>query len=172
MAKDKYLNAKCFVLSDDGYEEITYSELCHRLENSTAYQNKKFLPLHGMLMEVTSDVYQDFYKAYRRQKYLTERSIQNRDISIDMLSSDEFNGQDVLSDESKDVVAQAIRNVMIEKLKKAMALLPDDEQLLIYRHYYSDISETELAKLYGVSQQAISKKLLKIRKKLKSLLDN
>ncbi len=47
-----------------------------------------------------------------------------------------------------------------------------EEQLLIYRHYYADISGTDLAEIYGVSQQAISKRIAKIRAKLKNLLEN
>ena len=49
--------------------------------------------------------------------------------------------------------------------------LTDEEQLLIYRHYYADIPGTELAEIYGVSQQAISKRIAKIRVKLKNLLE-
>lgn len=50
--------------------------------------------------------------------------------------------------------------------------LTDEEQLLIYRHYYAGISGTDLAEIYGVSQQAISKRIAKIRAKLKKLLEN
>ena len=50
--------------------------------------------------------------------------------------------------------------------------LTDEEQLLIYRHYYAGISGTDLAEIYGVSQQAISKRIAKIRAKLKNLLEN
>lgn len=33
MANPKYANAKCFVFSENGYDEITYTELCSRTEN-------------------------------------------------------------------------------------------------------------------------------------------
>ena len=49
--------------------------------------------------------------------------------------------------------------------------LTDEEQLLIYRYHYADIPGTELAEIYGVSQQAISKRITKIRVKLKNLLE-
>ena len=61
MADNRYANAKCFVFSPDGYQEITYEELCRRREIDTNYQERKFIPLHGMLMEVTADTYRDFY---------------------------------------------------------------------------------------------------------------
>ena len=61
---------------------------------------------------------------------------------------------------------------MAEKLRSVLLLLSEDEQLLVRRHYYEEIPETELAKIYGISQQAISKRMLKIRAKLKNLIEN
>ena len=58
------------------------------------------------------------------------------------------------------------------QLKEKLPTMTDEEQLLIYRHYYAGISGTDLAEIYGVSQQAISKRIAKIRAKLKNLLEN
>lgn len=125
-----------------------------------------------MLMEVTKNTYRDFYKDKRRQKYLYELSKENGEISYDMLTKDEFIGEDILIDNSKDIAAQVELKIMTDKLKKAILSLPEDERLLICRHYYKKISETELASLYGISQQAISKRIGKIRAKLKKILEN
>lgn len=169
----KYAPKKVFILENGNYKEISYEELCGLTENeSTLYADKLFIPLHGMLMEVTEDAYKDFYKDKRRQKYLYEQSEENGDISYDMLTTDEFNGADILIDDSIDVVAQVENKIMTDKLKQAILMLTDDEQLLIYRHYYAEISETELAPLYGISQQAVSKRIGKIRAKLKKLLES
>jgi len=89
---DNKFRPKCFVFAPDGYEEITYSELCRRREMDKSYEEKKFIPLHGMLMEVTPEQYREFYRNRRRQKYLDERSKDNGDISIDMLTMPEFHG--------------------------------------------------------------------------------
>lgn len=172
MANDKYAKSKCFILSADGYEEITYSELLRRRDIDESYKNKKFLPLHGMLMEVSPEEYQQYYKAKRRQKYLREQSEDNGDFSFDALTTDTFNGEDILVDESEPVDEQIIRKVMEDKLRKAMLLLSEDERLLIYLHYYAAIPETELAAFYGISQQAISKRIAKVRGKLKNIIEN
>ncbi len=169
----KYAPKKVFILEDGNYKEITYEELCRLTENeNTMYADKLFIPLYGMLMEVTEDAYKDFYKDKRRQKYLYEQSEENGDISYDMLTTDEFNGTDILIDDSIDVAAQVENKIMSDKLKQAILLMTDDEQLLIYRHYYAGIPETELAPLYGISQQAVSKRIGKIRTKLKKLLES
>ena len=51
MAKD-FAKSKCFIKTDNGYEEITYAELLRREEADSSYKGRRFLPLHGMLMEV------------------------------------------------------------------------------------------------------------------------
>ena len=75
-------------------------------------------------------------------------------------------------DEDEDVEKQVTDKLMIEKLRSVLPQLSEDEQLLIRRHYYDNIPETELAKIYGISQQAISKRMLKIKAKLKNLMEN
>ena len=67
----KHTPKKVFILEGNNYKEITYEELCRLTESENAlYADKHFLPLHGMLMEVTKKDYDDFYKAETRRKYL------------------------------------------------------------------------------------------------------
>lgn len=163
---------KVFVLHNGEYQEITLEEHTRRRESDADYQKKKFIGLHGMIMEVSEKDYIEFYRARRRQKYLTESSIDRGDVTYDALTTDEFSGENVIVDTGEDVAEQVMRKLMVDKLNRAMLLLSDDEQLLLYRHYYAGIPETTLAALYGISQQAISKRIAKIRAKLKNLIEN
>ena len=70
MAEEKYAKAKCFILSPEGYQEISYLELCRRRDMEPDYQDRKFIPLHGMLMEVTPEQYAEFYRIQNRQRYM------------------------------------------------------------------------------------------------------
>ena len=47
---------------------------------------------------------------------MDRRSAENGDISIDMLTTDDFNGADILSDTAEPVDEQVIRKVMEDKL--------------------------------------------------------
>ena len=93
----------CFIRTENGYEPITYTELCHCKQTDASYADKHFIPLYGMLMEVTEETYRDFYKSKRRQKYINERSAENGDFSYDMLTTDDFNGEDILIDTSQEI---------------------------------------------------------------------
>ena len=161
-----------YIIENGGYTELPYEEFCRREQNCPQYSDKLFLPLYGRLMEVSQADYEEFYRMKRRQKYLDERSANNGDFSYDMLTTDEFSGEDILIAEQPDVCETVVESIMTDKLRKAILKLTDEEQLLIYRHYYAGISGTDLAEIYGVSQQAISKRIAKIRAKLKNLLEN
>jgi len=165
-----YSEAKCFIKSENGFEEITYDELLNRVDTDPSYIIKKFIPLHGMLMEVSQKEYFEFYKKQNRQKYLRLRSAKNGDVSIDMLTTDEFNGEDILVDYTQDVEAMAVKRMVIKKLYESISLLPEHEQKLIQEHFYLNISEVKLSEIYGVNQSTISRRINRIVNKLKKLM--
>lgn len=169
--QDKQNNI-CFIRTANGYEQIPYAELCKRRNTIEEYKSKKFLPLHGMLMEVTEEQYKEFYRQKRRQKYVDECSAENSDFSYDMLATDDFNGEDILVDDSESLDEQGIRKTMTDKLRRAMFILSENEQELIRKIFFEELSERTLAEKYGISQVAIHKRKVKILNKLKKLLEN
>ena len=160
-----------YIIENGGYTELTYEEFRRREQICPLYADKLFLPLYGSLMEVSKEDYEEYYRQRNRQIYIDRRASRNGDVSYNALTTDEFNGEDILIAEQPDVCDTVVESIMTDKLKEAILKLTDEEQLLIYRHYYADIPGTELAEIYGVSQQAISKRIAKIRVKLKNLLE-
>lgn len=160
-----------YIIENGEYTELTYEEFCRREQICPLYADKLFLPLYGNLMEVSKEDYEEYYRQRNRQIYIDRRASRNGDVSYNALTTDEFNGEDILIAEQPDVCDTVVESIMTDKLKEAILKLTDEEQLLIYRHYYADIPGTELAEIYGVSQQAISKRIAKIRVKLKNLLE-
>ena len=160
-----------YIIENGGYTEATYEEFRRRVQICPLYADKLFLPLYGSLMEVSKEDYEEYYRQRNRQIYIDRRASRNGDVSYNALTTDEFNGEDILIAEQPDVCDTVVESIMTDKLKEAILKLTDEEQLLIYRHYYADIPGTELAEIYGVSQQAISKRIAKIRVKLKNLLE-
>lgn len=160
-----------YIIENGGYTELTYEEFRRRVQICPLYADKLFLLLYGSLMEVSKEDYEEYYRQRNRQIYIDRRASRNGDVSYNALTTDEFNGEDILIAEQPDVCDTVVESIMTDKLKEAILKLTDEEQLLIYRHYYADIPGTELAEIYGVSQQAISKRIAKIRVKLKNLLE-
>lgn len=159
---------KVFILENGNCKELSYKDFSLLKENDVSYTDKFFIPLHGILMEATEETYRD----RRRQKYIDERSAENGDFSYDMLTTDDFNAEDILADESEPLDEQVIRKIMTDKLRCALLLLSVDEQELIREIFVDELSERTLAEKYCISQVAIHKRKVKILNKLKKLLEN
>ena len=119
-----------YIIENGGYTELTYEEFRRREQICPLYADKLFLPLYGRLMEVSKEDYMEFYRAKRRQKYLDERSADNGDFSYDMLTTDEFSGEDILIAEQPDVCDTVVESIMTDKLRKAILKLTDEERSL------------------------------------------
>ena len=160
----KYPPRKVFVLEDGVYEELSYIEFRQREDT---YQGRRFIPLHGMLMEVSEGDYKAFYKDKRRQKYLDERSAKNGDFSYDMLTTDEFNGEDILVDMASDTAGDIEKKIMLDNLRLEFAKLSEDEQKILYLIYGQRLSERAVAERFHVSQNAIHRRKVQILAKLR-----
>ncbi len=167
----KYAPKKVFILEKGNYKEITYSELKQLEQADKSYMDKFFLPLHGMLMEVTEETYKEYYRDKRRQKYIDERSKLNGDVSYNALDTDETLGEDVFADEKTDVEAEVINKMTVAELRKAFLLLSSDERELIKILFIDGVTERKASEIYGVSQVAIHKRKNKILAKLKEFLE-
>lgn len=168
----KYAPKKVFILENGVYREISYNELKQLEQADKSYMDKFFLPLHGMLMEVTEETYKEYYRDKRRQKYIDERSKAHGDFSYNSFDTDELLGEDILVDKRIDVEAQAISKMTVEQLRKAFLLLSPDEKALIIEHFFNEKSQVELSKQYGVNQSNISRKINRIISKLQKILEN
>lgn len=152
----KYAPKKVFILEDGNYKEITYNELQKLEQTDKSYMVKFFLPLHGMLMEVTEQTYREYYRDKRRQKYIDERSKLNGDVSYNALDTDETLGEDVFADTKTNVEAEVINKMTVAELRKAFLLLSPDERELIMAIYIHNLTEREFAKQKGVYHNAVS----------------
>ncbi|WNF36850.1 sigma-70 family RNA polymerase sigma factor [Bacillaceae bacterium IKA-2] len=85
--------------------------------------------------------------------------------------SDDNDKQEVLVDKSIDIETMAEWNADKKNLNNAISKLKPHQQELVKKIFYQGLSETEVAREMGVSQQAISKQLKVIYKNLKNFLD-
>ena len=161
-----------YIIENGEYTELTYEEFRRREQICPLYADKLFLPLYGRLMEVSKEDYAKFYRAKRRQKYLDERSANNGDFSYDMLTTDEFSGEDILIADQPDVCDTVVESIMTDKLRQSLQLLNKDEKLLIHALYFERKSERKVAEETGIPQKTINDRKRRIIAKLKKLLES
>jgi RNA polymerase sigma factor (sigma-70 family) len=163
-------NSICFILTPDGYEEITYAELILRRETDATYSGRRFVPVHGMLLEVGEADYKAFYRDLERQKYLRKEARRVDEVSYNTLDVGGMNGEDIIVDQSPlpdDIVSD---KMMLEALYIGLGKLPDSDRDLLTALFFDDMSETEFAKSLGITQQAVSKRRRKALERLKELM--
>lgn len=168
----KYAKSKCFIKNNGQYEEITYQELLQRCEADEAYRLRKFIPLYGMLLEVTPEEYIQFYRQQNRQKYLLRKAAENQDFSFDMLTTEDFNGADILIDPTQNVAEQAEHNLMVDKLRECLPMLKSEEWELIDALFFRELTEREYAAEKGIYHNAVHKRKRRILEKLKRFLES
>lgn len=159
---------RCFILENGTYTEITYQQLMERED----CRGRLMIPLHGMLMEVSEKEYKAFHKAERRQRYLEQQKAVNDTLSYDMLTTDDWSGEDILVSQEPSVEDQAVKHIMLDKLCKVLVLLSDDEIRLIRALYFRELSEREYSAETGIPQQTINDRKRRLLIKLRRLLEN
>jgi len=168
----KYAPRKVFILENGEYIEISYEELCRREGTDPSYRDKLFIPLHGMIMEVTQEQYDDFYRTQERQRYLKKCDRKYGLLSLDAFDTETDKGTDYLCVSTEDVAELVSHAMLLDRLRAAIHTLTEEEQKLIKEHFEDGIPQTELAETYGISQQAVSKRIARICAKLKKILEN
>ena len=168
----KYTPKKVFILEEGKYIEMPYEEFNRRKQEDKNYREKRFLSLHGMLMEVMEEDYLSYYKEKRRQRYIEERAKKFGTFSYDALTTDEFNGEDVLVDSGTDIGEKVEIHLMLEKLLNIFQRLTLDEQSLVKAIYFDGLSEREYAVQLGVFPNAVHKRKVRILEKLKMMMEN
>lgn len=79
-------------------------------------------------------------------------SVENGDISVNMLTTDEFNGADILVASDEVVDELVIRKMQPDRLLVGLSLLQQEEQCLIRDLFYDGLMERDATKECGVLQ--------------------
>lgn len=100
------------------------------------------------------------------QENQTVEIVPSREDSYERLLDQEVQfGEESISTED-----QAIRNMEIQQLHKALSLLSDDERYLMEQLYFQERTERNLATELNLSQNAINKRRQRILDKLRELM--
>ena len=159
-----------FVIESSGYVEMTYQEFLERRSTDLSYKSRRFILFGNHLMELSEENYRAYYKEKRRAKYVKERERKFGVFSYDALSDRGICGEELIADQEVDVCDLAVSRTLVENLRNCLSLLSDEEYHLIRLRFYEQLTEAEIGRLCGVSQQSISKRLAGICKKIKNLM--
>ena len=135
-------------------------------------EKKYYIRVPEALVEVTEDVYKAFWTMDRHAKTLEDKDTRNHVFSYDAFDTDDMLGAELFPDPSSSSMEdQVIASMMAAKLRRCIALLPEEDQKLIQAIYYEGVTEKDTGKQFGISQRAVSKRLHQILQKLQILIN-
>lgn len=128
----------------------------------------------GKLLEVSVEDYKEFYRDIERMKYCKKIAKDVKIISIEKLMDEDesFREKDIFADPDTDVEFAVEKRDEIERLKKALLQLNNEEYELIKALFYEQNSLRKYARIIGKSYGTVLYKEQQILKKLKKLLNN
>lgn len=133
---------------------------------------KYYIRVPEALVEVSEDVFRTSRYMDRHFQTLEEKDARNRVFSYDALDTEDMLGAELFPDPSSpNIEDQVIASMMAAKLRRCIALLPEEDRKLIRAIYYEGATEKDTGKLFGISQRAVSKRLHQILRKLQILID-
>lgn len=132
---------------------------------------KYIITIDDKEVEVTEEIYREYYRMERRERYLVERDMKQQVHYYNALDTDEMNGIDAFPS------AINIEEILIKEegtrgLYQALNQLKEHELELIRQLYFTGRTERELAIKSGVRQQTLNEKKVRILKKLKKFIKN
>ena len=167
----KYAPRKVYIKKNGGYVELSYTDFCCRRQADKSYMDKLFIPVQGCLLEVVREQYTDFYRDKERWRYLKKLDTNHKLLSLDGFTDSEGNVLDFVVDEAVDVAESVVHAVIIDRLKAALPLLSDSEQVLIQAIFFEELSEREVGLRLGVTQSVVNKRKSKTLAKLRKIME-
>ena len=164
-----YIPKKVFLLDCGKYTELSYEEFCEKKEETEGFdaKHRRYILIQGMLLEVDEPAYREHYRICRRMRYLMEM-----EQKVQILSFEDCLEGSILSAETEkmpDAIAEG--KDTIQRLRRAIDRLTNEERDLILAHFFFHATQAELARRHGITQAAVSQRLQRILQKLRRELE-
>ncbi|MBC5745616.1 sigma-70 family RNA polymerase sigma factor [Lachnospiraceae bacterium MD308] len=123
------------------------------------------------LVEVSRDVYLEWYQSKRRERYQQEKCRKYGVCSLNELEEkgDYSRMRLYVQDDPEEV---ALRNVCREKVREALRQLSETDAELIVLLYFKEVTVTEAARIYGCCRETIRGHRKRILEKLHQIIQN
>ena len=168
-----YIPKRVFLLDYGKYIELSYEEFCEKKKETEDFdaKNRRYILIQGMLLEVDEPAYREHYRICRRMRYLMEMEQKAQILSFEDCIEAGLEGSILPTETEKLPDAIAEGKDMIQRLRRAIDRLSNEERALILAHFFFHATQEELARHYSITQAAVSQRLQRILQKLREELE-
>lgn len=126
--------------------------------------------IENQYVEVSAEVYKEYYRMDRRERYLVERDVEHGVTFYNALDNEDRVGEEILVDTRDNIECLLIEKEEREMLYDALMQLKERDRELIMELYFNEKTERDLADQLGIRHQNIHKRKMRILRDLKDCL--
>lgn len=131
-----------------------------------------YIKVPGSLVEVTKEVYLEYFRARRRWSAQEERDTYNGVISYDAMDSGEILGEDTIPDSNAPSVEDMVLEKLLrEKLHACLTKLSKSEQAMLHALYFDGLSERQVADNLGIHFMTLHCRKISALRKLRKMME-
>lgn len=134
---------------------------------------KYYLMVNNTLVKVSEEIYSEYYRMERRERYQVERDIHKGTVYYDGFNLEDSSGAEMMHDLNQISIEDLVEfNYMAELLHKELRKLNEAEKELISTIYYQSKSIRMISREWGMPETSLRRKHDDILRKLRKLLDS
>ena len=164
-----YKTKRVFIKNVNGtYTEISYEEFCIRKAVDKSFKERKFVRVFvDTLMETDESGYHSMESFRRHLRHLRRTEKEHKLEFFAELPHEAGLDENEVSESLEDAIE---KKMMIEKLHSCIPKLTEKQQELVQYLYFDGLSQEKVAKIFGITQSAVSQRKGTVIKKLKKLM--
>lgn len=125
----------------------------------------------GTLVDVTREVYLEWYQSRRRERYQNERNQKHGICSLNELE-DKGNFFGIFLNVTEGLEETVLRNICRDKVREVLGNLSAEDARLIEMLYFMEITVTDVAQLLRCSRKTIQNRRKRILKELFQMMQD
>ena len=123
----------------------------------------------GTLVEVGREIYLEWYRSERRERYQRERDRKHGVCSINKLHEKGYYPEK--SNYLKDTTLETVlKDECRDRLENALKKLPEQEKRLVRLLYFEDMTVKKTAEIFGCSRKTIQNRREKVLEKIRKMM--
>lgn len=133
---------------------------------------KRYIRVEDSMVEVSEEIYKEYYRLARYERYQEERDICKGTLYYDGFDDDDISGEEMITDRDQRPVEEQVEfDSLIVQLRKAMKILPENERELIYMRYVENKTFRELEDELGIPYSNLRRQHTSILEKLRAMIE-
>jgi RNA polymerase sigma factor (sigma-70 family) len=141
-----------------------------------AEKKNLYIRVEGQPVEVTREIYYEYHRLNRRERYLEESDLVHGKTYYANLDTEESRGEDGLPDlKAEPLEDRVVRRIMTEQLRECLGRLNSADRALIKALFFANggagMTEREYTAAHGIPQQTVNDRRHRIIAKLRNMMD-